>query len=274
MPTVAVDGADLYYEEHGTGDEVVVCCQQWFTSEFPAILSMAPTSYHVFTLVCRGYHPSSPVERQLGAGWYPRWAEDVHGFARALRLERFVYTGVSHGALIGWHLALAHPEDLKALVSIVGAPQGDRDGPGRVSHGRRMDRETDPVRLRTYLQSLFAPPRSETRRRWRDALVEADLARMLARVDAFHADAGIAFPECESDAELAEFLGRIRVPVLLMGGLHDPLCKPEYNLLAARAVRGAKLVLFEEAGHRLAVELPDQVVGEFRLFIDQLKAGA
>jgi hypothetical protein len=42
-------------------------------------------------------------------------------------------------------------------------------------------------------------------------------------------------------------------------------------LRTAQAVRGAKLVLFEDESHMLAVESPEKVLGEFKLFVDGLE---
>ena len=40
------------------------------------------------------------------------WAQDVCDFADAMGIDRFFYTGHSHGAGIGWHICMNHPERL------------------------------------------------------------------------------------------------------------------------------------------------------------------
>src|SRR5438874_3540865 len=98
MPTLRANGVDLHYDEYGTGDEVVVACQQRFIADNLAErLARPPTGYRVFAVVPRGFLPSSRVVDDLGQAWYPTWADDVVAFADQLGLGRFIYAGVSHG---------------------------------------------------------------------------------------------------------------------------------------------------------------------------------
>jgi pimeloyl-ACP methyl ester carboxylesterase len=37
-------------------------------------------------------------------------------------IDKFIYTGASHGAGTGWHVVLNYPERVKAFVAYVGGP--------------------------------------------------------------------------------------------------------------------------------------------------------
>lgn len=69
MPYLDVDGAELWVEEAGTGDRVVLSCAMGF-GRYPAILAQPPVSAHVFTVQARGFgrstHADSPLQR---GGW-------------------------------------------------------------------------------------------------------------------------------------------------------------------------------------------------------------
>src|SRR5437764_7745647 len=41
---------------------------------------------------------------------YTTLFRSVYAATQMLGLSRFIYTGVSHGAVIGWHLAVDHPD--------------------------------------------------------------------------------------------------------------------------------------------------------------------
>jgi pimeloyl-ACP methyl ester carboxylesterase len=46
-------------------------------------------------------------------------------------------------------------------------------------------------------------------------------------------------------------LGRVRVPALVIHGLADPLVQPSGGIATARAIPGAKLVMYPDMGHDL-----------------------
>ena len=274
MPVVAVNGTELDYAEFGSGETIVVSAQQEFTpSGFLEQLAGPPTNYHVFAIRLRQL---SKQHEAPGEGrsprWYPRWADDVYHASRALGLDGFIYTGVSHGGVIGWHLAVEHPGLLRALVAIVGVPppRSRRTAPpsGRAS---QMAARHDVATLRDNIARLFGPTTDPARLARRDTLLEARVAKVLATQPAEAAvDLGIGFPDVATDDELRAMLGQVTIPTLIVGGLHDPWVTPEALLGTARAVPGAKLVLFEDESHLLATESPTRVVEEFKLFVDSL----
>ena len=153
MPTQVTNGAELYYEEYGSGPDVVISAQNRITSGPESYLELlAAAGAHVYSIQLRGFGRSSPVTTQPEGGWYPTWAEDVYEFSRNLGMEQFIYTGVSHGAGVGWNLALMHPRALRAFVAIVGGPH-DRSRPrvrgmGLPSVPMFVVPTSDPVRLR------------------------------------------------------------------------------------------------------------------------------
>ena len=275
MPLVEANGIRLDYEEFGAGPITVVTAQQEFGPENLArALAGPPTNYHVVAIQLRKLRREDEAPGEFSKPrWYARWSADVAAALSALGLERPIYTGISHGGVIGWHLAVEHPELLRALVAIVGVPppRARREGPpsGRAS---QMANRTDVVALRATMERLFGPT-SDPRRLARQ---RARIDRMVERVQSTPADEaavqlGIGFPDVDGDDELYTLLGRIHLPTLLLGGVHDPWVRPEVMLHTVQAVPGAKLVLFEDESHMLAVESPEKVLREFKLFVDALE---
>lgn len=276
MPTLHVNGVQLEYEELGAGPITIVSAQQEFypgPDTLARLLPGPPTHYHVFAIHLRKLSKSDegPGE-DVRPRWYARWSADVAAAIRALGLQKPIYTGISHGGAIGWHLAVEHPDLLRALVAIVGVPppRARRDGPpsGRAS---QMADRSDPARLRANAERLFGPTRDPLRLERRHSLIE----RIVQRAQSTPAEQaavqlGIAFPDVDTDDELYALLGKVQIPTLLMGGLHDPWVRPEAMLRTAQAVPGSKLVLFEDESHMLATESPQKVLGEFKLFVDNL----
>src|SRR5207244_525079 len=63
---------------------------------------LGEAGFHVYYIQLRGFGKSTHVHEPPPSSWYPMWAENVYQFARALGVERFTYTGISHGAGVGW----------------------------------------------------------------------------------------------------------------------------------------------------------------------------
>lgn len=60
-------------------------------------------------------------------------------------------------------------------------------------------------------------------------------------------------------ADLRDGLGSIAMPMLVVGGRHDPVFPPEQQQELAAAVPGARLVVVEDAAHLAPAEAPEEV---------------
>lgn len=274
MPKIAVNDGELYYEEFGSGDEIIVSAQMGFAGRsYPSLLAEAPTRYRVLQFWLRGYGQSTPVTTDLGRGWYPRWAEDIYQATQALDLGRFIYTGVSHGSGVGWHLALAHPETLKGFVAVVGAPHS-RDGGLESSAGRRqmLEAGANPDRLRAAIRATYPIVSADPQRqRQHEEMIERQVAAMLDP-DRPRWNQGKPLPQATTDEQLAALLAQVTVPTLLVCGIQDTIITPSMVLLAARSIPGARTVFFQDYGHELAGLNPRAVMDQVRLFVDELNA--
>ena len=110
MPTIRTDdNVDIYYEELGSGDKIVLCTQcghEGTTLE----RELAKRGFHVYLLTNRGFGRSTHVTEDYGEHWYDMFAKDVIAFADQMGIDRFIYSGASHGAGAGWHVCLNYPE--------------------------------------------------------------------------------------------------------------------------------------------------------------------
>ena len=277
MTLMNVGNGELWYEEFGAGDEVVLSSAMGFTAgAYPEILAAPPTSYHLYTIQARGFGRSDHPEAPPAIGWLDQWADDVCAFADRIGADKFIYTGISHGGGIGWHIARRHPERLKALISVVGTPH-DRAGGTGSSEGRRrfIEERKDPAVVTALLENLAGwtddPARIESRRiRFAKGAEEA----ANRPDDEAQINQGKPFPEATTDEALAEIYRGIRVPVLILAAMRDGVISPGAALRAAVNVRGAKAVLFEDEGHMIGDESPERLAREVRLFVDELKGVA
>lgn len=253
MPLMSANGVELYYEEYGSGPDVVLSAQNRITNGPESYLEMlAGTGLHVYSIQLRGFGYASSTTAEPPGGWYPTWAEDVYQFARALGVSPFIYTGISHGAGVGWNLVLMHPEAIRAFIGIVGGPH-DRSKP-RV---RGMGMAPVPM----YVVPTDDPLRLRRRAAWQ----ESGAAAVAESINP-----GSVFPELESNGQVVERLSRVSVPTLLLNGAQDDIIPAEMSLRVAQAVPGAKMVLYQDHSHTLARESPERVVAEVELFLEEL----
>lgn len=169
------------------------------------------------------------------------------------------------GGMIAQGLAIAHPDKVRSLTSIM-STTGDR------RHGRMSTRlllkwlklrrryDEDPIGTGVELWRLISGPHFD----------EAATRDMVER--SYHRSHDPDATTRQTTAILAspprtEALGRLRIPVLVIHGLLDRLVKPSGGTATARAVPSARLLVFPDMGH----DLPRPRWGEM---VDAIRANA
>ena len=256
------DGVTLHYDEYGTDGPVILSAQAGF---YPGGLqqSLAEQGYHVYCMTLRGFAPSSYVTEDYGAGWYDRFADDVACLADTLGLKQFIYTGASHGAGVGWHLAIRHPDRVSAFVAVV-------PGPHSLAEGAMSYRQ---MLLQGIISAPppFDPPidgdagreaRRRKREEWLKQLPEADPREKAV-------DYGRPLMGLGSEEKLREALRSIRTPVLILGGAEDPISTPALMMRTAECLPHCKLVMYSNCGHNIDTDLVEELTEETDRFLKQ-----
>lgn len=284
MPIQKLADVELWFDEYGPDDasEIILSSAMGYSGldGYPERLSEAPTEYKVFTIQARGFGRSSRGGGKPSEGWLAQWADDVVAFADAKGIDKFVYTGASHSAGIGWYIAVRHPERLKAFVSVVGTPH-DRFGVTDSSEGRReairarMEGDVDAMRVQFEKLGGWLHDDETERRRERDRLIDGAIASAMERDDdESQINQGMPFPEAKTNDELAAVLRTITVPTLMLAGMRDGIVSPESSLRGVMNVRDSKAVFFESEGHYMTREIPERLIREVRLYMDEINGTA
>jgi len=259
------DQVSLYYEEYGEGDQFVLSAQVGFYPE--AIQqSLARKGYHVYCMTLRGFAPSSYVSEDYGDTWYDVFADDVICLADSLCIERFSYIGASHGAGVGWHLVLCHPERVRAFIAVVPGPHSLKEGTmsyrqmmmqGLISAPPPFDPpiDHDPAREK----------RRSARQEWLKGLPEADPREKKI-------DYGRPLMRCRTEEKLCEILSSIQTPTLILGGAEDPISTPELMMRTARCLPHCKLVMYSNCGHNIDTDLTEELTEETDRFLTRAVA--
>lgn len=222
---------------------------------------------HGLTSAPAGYRPSMQG-----------YAEIVSAFARTQGLERFFIAGNSMGGHVAWEYALAHPEQVQALILVDSAGWPDT----------RADAEGKPLVFRL-LQSPLAPLLRDldTTRMTRDALLTAFPARpelvdesMVARYTELSRAPGrrdvllALMSESSRSYATPERLAALAMPVLILQGSQDALIPAEHARQFKDAIPHAELLVFEGAGHAPQEEIADDSAVAVREFLARIVEGS
>ena len=280
MPILNLNHVSLYYEEFGRGDRYLIQAQQFVNSHIYYTKDLADRcGFHAFIIRIRGYAPSSMVTEDLGDDWYDVWAQDVVDFADAMGIEKFFYTGHSHGASIGWHLCMNHPDRLRGFFA---SGSGPHLKDGKPTGSARMDtinaaksRETwvpYAEKQASYCAKAFVPLES-------DPVIGGEAKKAVEQTVEFWtnmpAQSAVLnprkpFAKVQTEEELAQVLGRITVPTIMMGGTEDNISSPELMLRTLRALKGSKLVLHQGVDHvDLPIKCREDYVGDIMAFCQE-----
>ena len=259
------DGIRLHYDEYGTGSRYVLSAQAGF---YPRGMqqALAEKGYHVFCLTLRGFAPSSYVTEDYGDNWYNVFADDVICLADAAGIGSFCYLGASHGAGVGWHLALRYPERVQAFVAVVPGPHSLAEG--AMSY-RQMLLQGIISAPPPFDPPIDSDPGREARRaereEWLKNLPEADPRER-------QIDYGRPLMRCGTEEKLRETLSTIRTPTLILGGTDDPISTPELMTRTAKCLPHCKLVMYSNGGHNIDTDLTEELTEEADRFLRQASA--
>ena len=263
MPHVRVRGVNLYYEEHGTGPEVIVFAHGCLLScrQFDGQLAEFRDRYRCIVFDFRGQGKS---EVTRGGYDMDSLTEDTAELIRALGCAPCHFVGTSMGGFVGMRLAVRYPTLLKSLV-LVGSSATRETNPwgfrlltwvARILGVRAVADRVMPVQFgRTFLES---PDCRGERAMWRERIA-ANRRTGAAR----SANGVICRPDFSSQLSL------IRTPTLIVVGEEDlatPIRESERMRLA---IAGSEMVVVPRAGHGVAIEQPGAVSAAIRPFLDR-----
>jgi pimeloyl-ACP methyl ester carboxylesterase len=116
---VATNGIELHVAEQGEGRPVILCHgfpELWYSwrHQLPVL---ADAGYRAVAPDMRGYGESS-IPDEVDAYDVLTLCDDMLGLLDDLGEEKAVFVGHDWGSNVVWHLALAHPERVEAVVGM------------------------------------------------------------------------------------------------------------------------------------------------------------
>ena len=164
MPHVQLGGVDLHYEQHGSGDDVLLLCGLGDDhTAWDAQVAELPRPLPLTVVDNRGVGQSRcPTARSAS----PTWPRDAAALLDHLGIARAHVAGFSMGGAIAQELALARPDLVRSLVLVGTWARGDRFVNSRLREHRLDGRHR---RRRPLASSTRSCPGATRRRSTRTA---------------------------------------------------------------------------------------------------------
>ncbi|NTX06793.1 MULTISPECIES: alpha/beta fold hydrolase [Myxococcus] len=263
---VEVDGLRIHYRDQGQGPTLLLLHgsnASLFTWE--GWVRELSENYRVITLDLPGHGLTGPDAR--GRYTADAMVEVVEAFRARLGLEQFVLGGNSMGGSISWRYALLHPQRVTRLV-LVDAAGFPRDTPAPLVFrlmrapvvGEVLSLFSPRWVIDRNLRAVYGEPSRVT-----EALVEQYHALLLREGNR---TATRERMRAGGDDARWKQLGELRMPTLVLWGAKDAWIPLEHGQRFARAIPGARLIVYPELGHVPMEEDAARTARELRGFLE------
>lgn len=246
MPVIQSNGIDLYYEERGYGEPLLLIMGITAAGAvWEKHVAAWEKDFRCILVDNRGVGKSS---KPPGPYTTAQMADDFAGLLEALQLQKVKVVGCSMGSTIAQQLAIRHPEKVQAMVLMCPWARCDNTAKGIFQHMMDCKARLRPEEFSLYIQLLIYSKKS-----WDDEKISEDLAKD-RKSAALEPDPqpllgleGQA-AACISHDVLAK-LGQINTPTLVIDGKEDNFTPEWMAREVAESIPNAELHLYEESGH-------------------------
>jgi pimeloyl-ACP methyl ester carboxylesterase len=254
MPHAPINGIDIYYEAHGTGDTIIFCHE--FAGDIRSWdlqVNHFSRNFQVITYCARGYSPTSvPENPELYS--QDLVIDDLKGLMDFLKIDKAHIVGLSMGGNVALNFGIKYPEQAKTLT-IAGTGTGS-DNPDLFRE--RISKFSDGMRSEgmAFMSDYLKGPQ-----RVQHQLKDPKGYQLFCEQFLEHSNIGSAntfygiMTKRPPIFDLKNQLSNIKIPVLVMtGDEDDPCIKP--SLFIKESIPGAGLIMFPRSGHAINLEEP------------------
>ena len=122
MPKIELNSIELYYEEYGNGEEVVILLhgflsssKMWTNNYIPDLMKR----YKVYTIDVRGHGNSNGIKNGCNL---QQMADDILQFVILKNIDKCILAGMSMGGAIAIQFAINFPDKIKSLILMSPGP--------------------------------------------------------------------------------------------------------------------------------------------------------
>ncbi len=259
MPTVEINGANIYYQVYGQDRPgrapILLVHGSQITGEvdWGQIAPRLAAEHKVYVPDCRGHGKSTNPSTSPGGGKYSfkQMAEDNVAFIRAMGYERMHIIGHSNGGNVALITLVEHPDAVQTAI-----PQAAN------AYVTDYLREREPVVLDPDYYLLHHPEQVAEMIALHGAVHGQDYWRKMLKDMIVEILSGPNYTPAD--------LARVTRPTLAIMGAEDKVNAPDKHAqYIAENIPGAELWVPEGIGHNVNLEIPDQWIEKVLDFLER-----
>lgn len=264
MPTLSINGAQIYYEDSAPNQDNLPQDQQkpvllfahgllWGTHLYDKQVEHFKSSYRCIAFDFRGQGKSEVTKSGYDMD---SLAEDAIALLEALEISKCHLVGLSMGGYVAQRVALKRPDLLHSLILLdTGA---EAENPEKKADYKKMLRAIHWLGMKRISKKVMPIMFGETflndKSRKQEYKTWLEHLRKNNKKGAMRATAGVI----ERDGVLSR-LPDINLPTLIVVGDEDKPTPYEEAQKMHFAIKGSKLAVIKQAGHSTPVEQPERL---------------
>jgi pimeloyl-ACP methyl ester carboxylesterase len=279
MSTAKIGDIDVYYEEQGSGDPLLLI--MGLAADSVAWMFQVPDfsqRYRTITFDNRGVGRSS---KPAGPYTIHQMADDAAGLLDFLKIDRAHVVGVSMGGMIAQELALRHPGRVHGLVLACTYPEPDADIErqrqfsisqfgGTITASGEMKIDLGAIDPLGFFQHLLPTV-------FNQEFIDRELPKLIqvfsgALQYGFSMEAILGQVSAVMSHKATDRLHEILNPTLVITGDADRLIPPANSDILAKHIPNAKLVKIPGGSHGFNFETPEVFNREVLQFLAAVDA--
>ncbi|HSM87573.1 MAG TPA: alpha/beta hydrolase [Candidatus Limnocylindrales bacterium] len=275
VPTIKVNGVELYYKETGSGQEAIVFSHGLLMDHamFEAQRAAFDGRYRVIAYDHRGQGNSQVASGSAAAERLDMdtLAEDAAALIEALNAAPCHFAGLSMGGFIGLRLA-ARRRELVRTLTLMNTGADPEAASSRLRYGL-LARLVGLVGTAPFtgiaVKELFGRTARTSTDPGKRKMMDEWTEKLRTRPKSV---AGALMGVMNRKGVPAEELAAIRCPTLIIAGEEDTAQPPFRGERMAAAIRNARLVRVPGCGHSSSLEQPEAVIEAMKELIQEQSA--
>jgi 3-oxoadipate enol-lactonase len=256
MPTTQVGLHTVFYDDHSAGHPILLVSGLGST-RFGWWKQIEPFSRR-FRVINMDNRDAGDSALSTGPYTIADMSEDAAGVIQNLKLGPTHIVGISMGGMIAQELAIRHPGLVDKLVLVsttAGGPTNVSAKPEIAALLMRAGENSIETRVRRTFTAIAGEGYMAKHPEDLDQIVKNSIAKPMS-LESYQRQLGACMVHFSKG--VADRLGQITAPTLVVHGDYDPLIPYENGKYLAGHIKGARLVTFPGVGHISMIESPEQ----------------
>ena len=244
MPRISIGDCSLYYEEHGSGEPLLLV--PGLGGVGAGFFKQIPELSRRYRVIVHDHRGCGQSDRPLMRYSVEQMTQDVLRLMDALKIERAHLLGHSTGGAIGQIIAIEQPRRLRKLILSSTWTHCDAFFTRIFEARHALLKHTGPVGYLRATSAVLYPG-------WWVAQNERLVAEQERQQASGFPPVEVVLSRIEAIMRFdrREQLSSIRVPTLVTVAADDAVTPAYFSQALVKAIPGAKLKLFDRGGHLL-----------------------